>query len=91
MLLKPSMLVCTEYPKVCIKRMDSDLLLCRSDDSAGTVLPPDLVCLHEYKDHHSLQCSRPMPLATLNKLLTRFCKEHGEYMTKNEFIDRYDF
>jgi hypothetical protein len=57
---------------------------------AGTPLPPRLVCLHEHSDHHSLQCSEPMSLSELNRLLTKFCKEKGEFMTKDDFIRRYE-
>ena len=57
----------------------------------GTPLPPDLVLLHEHTDHHSIQCTRPMKLAELNDMLTKFCKTHGEKMTKQEFVERYPF
>lgn len=57
----------------------------------GTPLPVDLVCLHERSDHYSLQCTRPMQLPELNRLITQFYKENGEYMTKDDFIDRFDF
>jgi len=57
----------------------------------GTPLPPELVLLHEHSDHHSLQCTSPMKLDELNKLLTKFHKTHGEKMTKAEFVERFPF
>ena len=57
----------------------------------GTVLPADLICLHEYKDHYSLQCTRPMPLPELNRLLTKLVQEQAECMTTDEFLDQYEF
>lgn len=57
----------------------------------GTPLPEDLVILHEHTDHHSIQCTRPMTLEELNKAVTKFCKDHGEKMTKEEFVEKYPF
>lgn len=57
----------------------------------GTPLPEDLVLLHEHTDHHSLQCKRPMKLEELNKIITDFCQQKGEKMTKKEFVERYPF
>ncbi|KAF7363474.1 hypothetical protein MSAN_01003200 [Mycena sanguinolenta] len=57
----------------------------------GIKLPPDLVLLHEHTDHHSMQCTVPMTLATLNEKLSAFCWEHGEELTKMEFVERYPF
>ncbi|KAJ7774865.1 hypothetical protein B0H16DRAFT_1508684 [Mycena metata] len=57
----------------------------------GLKLPPDLILLHEHTDHHSMQCAVPMTLATLNAKLTAFCLEHGEQLTKMEFVERYPF
>lgn len=58
---------------------------------SGVKLPSDLVLLHEHSDHHSMQCTVPMTLATLNEKLTAFCLEHGEQLTKMEFVERYPF
>lgn len=55
----------------------------------GTELPEDLVVLHEHADHHSIQCTRPMKLEELNEALTRCCKEKGEKMTKQDYVDRF--
>lgn len=57
----------------------------------GTALPQDLTLLHEHSDHHSLQCTRPMKLEELNKLVTDFCVKHGEKLTKQQFVDRFPF
>ncbi|CAD6586564.1 MAG: hypothetical protein CYPHOPRED_003607 [Cyphobasidiales sp. Tagirdzhanova-0007] len=57
----------------------------------GLELPPDLICLHEFSDHHSLQCSKPMTLKDLNAKLTKLCIEHGEKLSKTEFAERYPF
>ncbi|KAI9012994.1 hypothetical protein BC832DRAFT_548542 [Gaertneriomyces semiglobifer] len=57
----------------------------------GTELPPELVLLHEHTDHHSIQCTKPMKLAELNKTITEFVQKHGEKMTKDQFCDRYPF
>ncbi|KAJ7273746.1 hypothetical protein B0H12DRAFT_1007738 [Mycena haematopus] len=57
----------------------------------GVKLPPDLVLLHEHTEQHSMQCTVPMTLATLNEKLSAFCREHGEGMTKMEFVERYPF
>ncbi|KAK0443942.1 uncharacterized protein EV420DRAFT_1277800, partial [Desarmillaria tabescens] len=57
----------------------------------GTKLPPDLVCLHEHTEHHSIQCTVPMTLHELNTKITRFFQKYGEEMTKAEFEERYPF
>lgn len=59
--------------------------------NVGSELPEDLILLHEHSDHHSIQCRVPMTLAQLNKKVTQFCQEHGEEMTKEEFVERYPF
>ncbi|PBK93972.1 hypothetical protein ARMGADRAFT_928376, partial [Armillaria gallica] len=57
----------------------------------GTRLPPDLVCLHEHTEHHSIQCAVPMTLHQLNTKITEFFHKYGEEMTKSEFEERYPF
>jgi hypothetical protein len=59
--------------------------------STGTEIPPDLVLLHEHSDLFSVQCAIPMLLFTRNKRLTEFMQEHGEAMSKGEFVERYPF
>lgn len=85
-------------PRTTIYRLPKGESLCRScrrfypDEvllHVETELPPSLVCLHEYTDHHSLQCTKPISLNALNAELTALCRSVGERMTKEDYLDRY--
>ncbi|TPX21691.1 hypothetical protein DIZ76_015653 [Coccidioides immitis] len=56
---------------------------------AGTELPDDLILVHEFGDHYSLQASREMTVEELNAKITDFLNSKGECLTKEERQQRY--
>jgi len=55
----------------------------------GTRLPDELVLVHEFGDHYSLQASREMTLDELNGKITDFLKSSGERLTKDQWLQKY--
>lgn len=53
-----------------------------------TVVPDDLVLIHEHGDHYSLQTSISRTPRDLNASLTKFMDKF-ELMSKNDYFDRY--
>lgn len=45
--------------------------------------------LWEHSDHHSVQTSVPITLDELNEKLSKLCAEHGEKLTKADFMNKY--
>ncbi|TPX30287.1 hypothetical protein SeMB42_g07935 [Synchytrium endobioticum] len=54
----------------------------------GTVLPSEMVLLHEHSDHYSMQCDEPMSLPDLNNALTAFLDQFP-FMTLQEFKTQF--
>lgn len=55
---------------------------------AGTKIPDDLILLHEYGDHYSLQTTVARTPKELNTSLTNFLSS-CEFITKEEYFKRY--
>ncbi|KAF1847281.1 uncharacterized protein K460DRAFT_425937 [Cucurbitaria berberidis CBS 394.84] len=56
---------------------------------AGTQLPDDLVLIHEFGDHYSLQAARDMPLSELNQKITTFLEAQGNVRSKEGWFQAY--
>lgn len=54
----------------------------------GTIIPDDLVLIHEHGDHYSLQTTISRTPRDLNSSLTKFM-DPFEMMTKEEYFERY--
>ena len=54
----------------------------------GTVIPQDLILIHEHGDHYSLQTSVPILPSELNSKLTRFLKPF-ESFPKEDYFERF--
>jgi hypothetical protein len=54
----------------------------------GTILPQNLVLLHEHTDHYSLQTAVPCSLPELNERLTKFLHENAQALTVQELAKR---
>lgn len=52
----------------------------------GTKIPENLVLLHEFVQHFSLQTSVPCKEAVLNERLTQFLKENAKQISKSECL-----
>ncbi|CAF0780093.1 unnamed protein product [Brachionus calyciflorus] len=52
----------------------------------GVQLPENLVLLHEHTDHYSLQTTIACKEEDLNKRLTRFLKENGSLLSKDQLL-----
>lgn len=66
---------------------DNDLLI--YSVPAGTLLPPDLLLVHEYRDYYSLQSAKDMSLQDLNYKITTFLETHGQFWTKEAWLKIY--
>ncbi|KAF1965911.1 hypothetical protein BU23DRAFT_603841 [Bimuria novae-zelandiae CBS 107.79] len=78
----------SEYKRDLIQRFRGQEVVVYSI-SAGTQLPDDLVLVHEYDDHYSLQAARDMPLQDLNNKITSFLERHGRVMAKETWLQAY--
>ncbi|KAJ9353658.1 hypothetical protein DTO280E4_7251 [Paecilomyces variotii] len=56
---------------------------------AGTVLPDDLILVHEFGDHYSLQAREEMTVEELNSKINDFLTTKGQRFTKDEWLQRY--
>ncbi|KAL9099500.1 MAG: hypothetical protein Q9163_005005 [Psora crenata] len=56
---------------------------------SGIKLPDDLVLVHEYSDHYSLQAAQDMTLEEINTKITNFLNEHAEKFTKEQWLKKY--
>ncbi|KAF1365185.1 hypothetical protein EJ07DRAFT_94999 [Lizonia empirigonia] len=56
---------------------------------AGTQLPDDLILVHEFDDHYSLQAARDMPLQELNDKITSFLETCGNVKAKDKWLHAY--
>ncbi|KAG8627751.1 hypothetical protein KVT40_003624 [Elsinoe batatas] len=55
----------------------------------GTTLPDDLILVHEFADHYSLQAAKEMSVEELNKKLTAFFAKHGRICSRDEWFEKY--
>ncbi|RWQ93080.1 hypothetical protein C8Q69DRAFT_81169 [Paecilomyces variotii] len=60
-----------------------------SDTCTGTVLPDDLILVHEFGDHYSLQAREEMTVEELNSKINDFLTTKGQRFTKDEWLQRY--
>ncbi|KAM5467027.1 hypothetical protein MauCBS54593_005647 [Microsporum audouinii] len=56
---------------------------------AGIRIPEDLILVHEFKDHYSLQAREEMTVDDLNSKITRFLEGSGRCLTKEEWLSEY--
>ncbi|KAL2859976.1 uncharacterized protein BJX67DRAFT_386463 [Aspergillus lucknowensis] len=56
---------------------------------AGVELPDDLILVHEFGDHYSLQARKSMTVDELNAKITNFLTTSGERLTKEEWLKKY--
>ncbi|KGO74333.1 hypothetical protein PITC_008570 [Penicillium italicum] len=57
--------------------------------TAGTLLPEDLILVHEFRDHYSLQARKEMTVEALNAKIEAFLTTKGQRFTKDEWLQRY--
>ena len=57
----------------------------------GTLIPQDLVILHEHTDHYSFQSRVEMRLEDLNAKLTAFLIDEGKWMSPDDFCKENSF
>ncbi|KAG8628987.1 hypothetical protein KVT40_002852 [Elsinoe batatas] len=55
----------------------------------GTILPKELILVHEFRDHYSLQAAREMTVRELNDHLTVFFGQYAIAHTKKEWYARF--
>lgn len=55
----------------------------------GTELPEDLILVHEFGDHYSLQARKEMSIDELNAKITDFLDKKAQCFTKEEWLQRY--
>ncbi|EGD87476.1 hypothetical protein H113_06073 [Trichophyton rubrum MR1459] len=56
---------------------------------AGIRIPDDLILVHEFKDHYSLQARNIMTVEDLNAKITRFLEGSGRCLSKDEWLREY--
>ncbi|EGE09016.1 hypothetical protein TEQG_07929 [Trichophyton equinum CBS 127.97] len=56
---------------------------------AGIRIPDDLILVHEFKDHYSLQARNAMTIEDLNAKITRFLEGSGRCLSKDEWLREY--
>ncbi|OXV11237.1 hypothetical protein Egran_01002 [Elaphomyces granulatus] len=56
---------------------------------AGVELPDDLILVHEFGDHYSLQAAKEMTVDELNIKMTGFLVTEGECLTKEAWLEQY--
>ncbi|KAH7389377.1 hypothetical protein DE146DRAFT_663911 [Phaeosphaeria sp. MPI-PUGE-AT-0046c] len=57
---------------------------------AGTKLPDDLILVHEFKEHYSLQPARDMHISDLDEKLTKFFQTYGNAKSKQAWLNAYE-
>ncbi|EEQ31305.1 hypothetical protein McanMca71_004580 [Microsporum canis] len=55
----------------------------------GTPLPSDLILVHEYTDHYSLQPREEMTVEELNHKITNFLQTNSECLTREKWRKKY--
>ncbi|EGD95576.1 hypothetical protein TESG_03051 [Trichophyton tonsurans CBS 112818] len=55
----------------------------------GTELPNDLILVHEFADHYSLQAKEEMTVEELNAKITNFLTTKGECLTRDQWLQKY--
>ncbi|KAF2799226.1 hypothetical protein K505DRAFT_321302 [Melanomma pulvis-pyrius CBS 109.77] len=78
----------TQFKREMIQRSRGDDVVVYSIPK-GTLLPEDLILVHEFKDHYSLQAARDMPLQELNNKITNFLENHGNVRDKDAWLQVY--
>ncbi|EFW17445.1 conserved hypothetical protein [Coccidioides posadasii str. Silveira] len=56
---------------------------------AGTQVPDDLILVHEFKDHYSLQARKEMTVDDLNTKITGFLRMTAQCLTNEEWLWQY--
>ncbi|KAJ5470065.1 hypothetical protein N7530_007422 [Penicillium desertorum] len=56
---------------------------------AGTVLPNDLILVHEFRDHYSLQARKEMTVEELNAKIEALLATRGQRFTRDEWLQQY--
>ncbi|KAI1911276.1 hypothetical protein LOZ61_003940 [Ophidiomyces ophidiicola] len=54
-----------------------------------TRLPDDLILVHEFRTHYSLQAKRKMTVEELNDTITRFLQSDARCLTKQQWLREY--
>ncbi|KAL4954096.1 hypothetical protein BDW69DRAFT_194310 [Aspergillus filifer] len=54
-----------------------------------TPLPDNLILVHEFRDHYSLQPREEMTVDDLNASITEFLQAKGRFFTKEEWLWKY--
>ncbi|KAF9889436.1 hypothetical protein FE257_007338 [Aspergillus nanangensis] len=55
----------------------------------GTVLPDDLILVHEFGDHYSLQAREEMTVEELDAKINAFLITKGQRFSKDEWLQQY--
>ncbi|KAF4549041.1 Hypothetical protein D9617_24g017550 [Elsinoe fawcettii] len=55
----------------------------------GTALPDDLILVHEFADHYSMQAAKPMTVKELERSITQFLTTAGTRYTRDDWFARY--
>ncbi|KAK2760228.1 hypothetical protein FQN54_002295 [Arachnomyces sp. PD_36] len=55
----------------------------------GVPIPRDLVLVHEFRDHYSMQAAKEMTVDELNHKITTFLGANGEVFSREEWLQRY--
>ncbi|KAM0632853.1 hypothetical protein ACHAO3_005916 [Verticillium nonalfalfae] len=55
----------------------------------GTILPDDLILVHEHTDHYSLQPAVEMQLKDLGKKITRFLETNATVYSKKQWLEAF--
>ncbi|KAG5209927.1 hypothetical protein GTR04_0951 [Trichophyton interdigitale] len=61
----------------------------RPQGELGIGIPDDLILVHEFKDHYSLQARNAMTIEDLNAKITRFLEGSGRCLSKDEWLREY--
>ncbi|KAI3201815.1 hypothetical protein CBS147311_4803 [Penicillium roqueforti] len=56
---------------------------------AGTHLPDDLILVHEFRDHYSLQARKEMTVEELQAKIEALLATHGQRFTREGWLQRY--
>ncbi|KKK13672.1 hypothetical protein ARAM_006030 [Aspergillus rambellii] len=61
----------------------------QTQQSCRVELPDELILVHEFNDHYSLQARKSMTVEELNARITDFLATKGERLTKEEWLEKY--
>ncbi|EFR03620.1 hypothetical protein MGYG_06614 [Nannizzia gypsea CBS 118893] len=56
---------------------------------AGTQLPDDLILVHEFRDHYSLQARKEMTVEELDLSITQFLESQAVCFKRDEWLRKY--